>query len=159
MVASYINVACVVGNIDLLLCGKFSFWTSSMLLSSFSSRWRPSLDNSSDGVVVVAFVTTFSSSFFDTFEDVLLFRPRFPPFSSPFCSLKWILLCFVKWSERVNPLSQFAHLKRFSPVCVLWCRDSSSDLVKLFPHIEKEQRNGLSPLCHRRCAFRCDVLP
>jgi hypothetical protein len=38
------------------------------------------------------------------------------------------------------------------------CRDSSSDLVKDLAQTDSGHTYGLSPRCHRSCAFRCDVL-
>lgn len=77
----------------------------------------------------------------------------FLPF--PLC----VFTCFAKWSDRMNLLLHIGHAKRFSPVCVLRCRCSSSDRVKRFPQKSQLQTNGRSPVCHRKCAFKCDVLP
>lgn len=44
-------------------------------------------------------------------------------------------------------------------MCVRLCRCSSSERVKRFPHSTQVQMKGLSPVCHRRCARRCEVFP
>lgn len=46
-----------------------------------------------------------------------------------------------------------------SPVCVLLCLCSSSLLVNLLPQYIQLHTKGRSPLCQRRWARRCDVLP
>ena len=62
----------------------------------------------------------------------------------------WVFACFAKWSERINRLLHVGQANRFSPVCVLRCLWSSSDLVNLFPQNSQLHTNGLSPVCHRR---------
>lgn len=77
-----------------------------------------------------------------------------------FFTLFWcVFWCFLRWSLRMKRLPHSAHWKRFSPVCVLKCRCSSSDRVKLFPQNSQLHTNGRSPVCQRRCALRCDVFP
>merc|ERR1719458_2256051 len=76
-----------------------------------------------------------------------------PPFSL------WVFVCLARWSDRMNLLLQRGQANRFSPVWVLRCRCSSSDLVKRLPQKSQLQTKGRSPVCHRRCAFRWLVLP
>jgi hypothetical protein len=70
-----------------------------------------------------------------------------------------VLTCFARWSERMKRLLHTGQAKRFSPVWVLRWRWSSSERVNRLPQKSQLQTNGLSPVCHRRCALRCDVLP
>ena len=70
-----------------------------------------------------------------------------------------VLECLDRWSERMNRLPHSGHAKRFSPVCVRRWRCSSSERVNDLPQKSHWQLNGRSPACHRRCAFKCDVLP
>lgn len=46
-----------------------------------------------------------------------------------------------------------------SPVCVRLCLCNSSERVKRFPQYDQVHMNGLSPVCQRKCARRCEVLP
>ncbi len=73
--------------------------------------------------------------------------------------ISWVFECFDKWSERIKRLPHFGHAKRFSPVCVRIWRCNSSERVNALPQKSQLQRNGRSPACQRRWAFKCDVLP
>ncbi len=73
--------------------------------------------------------------------------------------ISWVFECFDKWSERIKRLPHFGHAKRFSPVCVRKWRCNSSERVNALPQKSQWQRNGRSPACQRRWAFKCDVLP
>jgi hypothetical protein len=46
----------------------------------------------------------------------------------------------------MNFLSQIPHTNFFSPVCVLLCLESSSDLENLRPQSFQAQMNGFSPV-------------
>ena len=46
-----------------------------------------------------------------------------------------------------------------SPVCVRLCLCNSSERVKRFPQNDQVHMKGLSPVCQRKCARRCEVLP
>lgn len=70
-----------------------------------------------------------------------------------------VLICFVRWSDRMNFLVHSGHWKRFSPVCVLRCLWSSSDLVNFLPQNNQLQTNGRSPVCQRKWARRWLVFP
>lgn len=70
-----------------------------------------------------------------------------------------VLMCFVKWSDRINFLVHSGHWKRFSPVWVLRCLWSSSDLVNFLPQNIQLQTNGRSPVCQRKWARKWLVLP
>ena len=70
-----------------------------------------------------------------------------------------VFMCFDRWSLLVNRFPHSVQQNRFSPVCVLRWRWSSSDLVKLLLQNNQLQTNGLSPLCQRKCAFKCEVFP
>ena len=45
-----------------------------------------------------------------------------------------------------------------TPECERWCLASSSDLEKRRLQLGQVQAKGFSPVCRRRCAFRCDDL-
>merc|ERR1719166_102094 len=51
--------------------------------------------------------------------------------SSPFAV--WVFTCLARWSDLMNLLLQVGQANLFSPVCVLRCLCSSSDLVNLLP--------------------------
>ena len=70
-----------------------------------------------------------------------------------------VLVCLARWSDRMKRLLQMGQANLFSPVCVLKCRCSSSDLVNLFPQNNQLHTKGRSPVCHRRWAFKWEVLP
>ena len=81
-------------------------------------------------------------------------------FTSADFTLFWcVFMCFDRWSDRVNRLPHSWQAKRFSPVCVLRWRWSSSDRVKDLLQKSQLQTKGRSPACHRRCALRWLVLP
>lgn len=71
----------------------------------------------------------------------------------------WVFTCFARWSDLMKRLLQMGQANLFSPVCVRRCLCNSSDLVNLLPQNSQLQTNGLSPVCHLKCAFKCDVLP
>ena len=71
----------------------------------------------------------------------------------------WVLTCFERWSDLMNRLLQIGQANRFSPVWVRRCRWSSSDRVNRLPQNSQLQTKGLSPVCHLKCAFKCEVLP
>lgn len=71
----------------------------------------------------------------------------------------WVLICFDRWSDLINFLLHSGHWNLFSPVCVLLCRCNSSDRVNRLPQKSQVQTNGRSPVCHLKCARKCDVLP
>ena len=71
----------------------------------------------------------------------------------------WVLTCLDKWSDLMNLLLQVGHANLFSPVCVLKCLWSSSERVNLLPQKSQLHTKGLSPVCHRRWAFKWDVFP
>jgi hypothetical protein len=52
---------------------------------------------------------------------------------------------YLKWSLLMNFLLQTGHSKFFSPVWVLVCLASSSDLANRLPQLVHEQGNGRSP--------------
>ena len=69
----------------------------------------------------------------------------------------WEKACFFRWSDLEKLLPQISHLCFLSPVCILKCRWSSSDLVNFLEHPGQEHRYGWSPICHRRWARRWEV--
>lgn len=70
-----------------------------------------------------------------------------------------VLMCLVRWSDRMNFFVHSGHWNRFSPVWVRRCRCSSSDLVNFLPQKIQLQTNGRSPVCHLKCALKWLVLP
>lgn len=71
----------------------------------------------------------------------------------------WVLICLLRWSDLMNFLLHSGHWNRFSPVCVLRCLWSSSDLVKRLPQNSHVHTKGRSPVCQRKCARKWEVLP
>ena len=71
----------------------------------------------------------------------------------------WVFMCLARWSERMNLLLQVVQANFFSPVWVLRCLCSSSDLVKRLPQNNQLHTKGLSPVCHLKWAFKWEVLP
>jgi len=71
----------------------------------------------------------------------------------------WVFTCLDKWSDLMNLLLHMGQANLFSPVCVLRCLCSSSDLVNLFPQNNQLHTKGRSPVCHLRCAFKWEVFP
>ena len=63
-----------------------------------------------------------------------------------------------RWSDLENALSHILHWKGRSPVCILLCRVSSSDLGNLEPQSFQVQMYGFSPVCVLRCAVRWEDL-
>lgn len=53
--------------------------------------------------------------------------------------------CFVRWSLLMNLCPQRGHAYFFSPVCILRCRDSSSERAKLLSQFSQQHKNGFSP--------------
>lgn len=53
--------------------------------------------------------------------------------------------CFVRWSLLMNRRSHMGHANFFSPVCVLRCRDSSSERANLLSQPFQLQLKGFSP--------------
>lgn len=82
-------------------------------------------------------------------------EPFFLPSPEPLC----VFTCLERWSDRINRLLQTWQANRFSPVWVRKWRCNSSDRVNLFPQNSQLQTKGRSPVCQRKWAFRCDVLP
>lgn len=70
-----------------------------------------------------------------------------------------VLMCFVRWSDRMNFFVHSGHWKRFSPVWVLRCLWSSSDLVNFLPQNIHVQMKGRSPVCQRKWARKWLVFP
>lgn len=99
----------------------------------------------------------------------------------------WVLMCLERWSLRMKRLGHSGQANLFSPkttreivsasasttwlspkcqprlwvspVCVLLWRWSSSERVKRLPQKDQLQTKGRSPVCQRRWALKCDVLP
>lgn len=63
---------------------------------------------------------------------------------------KCLLTCLVKWSLLINLRSHMLHTNFFSPVCVLLCRDNSSERENCRPHASHIQMNGFSPAITNR---------
>lgn len=62
-----------------------------------------------------------------------------------FSAAKCLLTCLVKWSLLIKRRSHIEQTNFFSPVCVLLCRDSSSDRENCLSHPSHWQTNGFSP--------------
>lgn len=71
-----------------------------------------------------------------------------------FFTVMWRLACLVRWSLRMNLLSHIGQANFFSPVWVLLCRESSSDLAKRLSHPSHTHWNGFSPAWIKRGGFR-----
>uniref|UniRef100_A0A8I3P0P9 MYG1 exonuclease n=1 Tax=Canis lupus familiaris TaxID=9615 RepID=A0A8I3P0P9_CANLF len=71
----------------------------------------------------------------------------------------WVRWCLLRWSLRVKRLEHSRQVNFFSRVCVRTWRSSSSERVKRLPQKSQLHTKGRSPVCQRRCAFRCEALP
>lgn len=64
--------------------------------------------------------------------------------------LLWRFTCFDKWSDRINRREHTEQLNFFSPVWVLLCLESSSDLENLLSQPGHWHENGFSPVIRKK---------
>lgn len=65
-----------------------------------------------------------------------------------FLVVMWRRVCLVRWSLRMKRRSHTGHENFFSPVCVLRCRDSSSERANFLSQPSQLQLKGFSPAGH-----------
>ena len=65
----------------------------------------------------------------------------------------WRLMCLLRWSLRMKRRSQTGQPNFFSPVCVLLCRDSSSERANRFWQCSKQHTKGFSPATQKQHSF------
>ena len=75
-----------------------------------------------------------------------------PGYTALFWTLNWtfilhwcLFMCSARWSDLEKLRSQCWHLKGLRPVCLRWCRVSSSDRANRHSHPSQEQLYGFSP--------------